>query len=39
MRSLMVANVILWLAVAGSGCENKTDVQKTDPSEIDVRAR
>ncbi len=37
MRSLMVGNMILWLAVAGSGCEKKTEVQKTDASKIDVR--
>ncbi len=37
MRSLIVASMILWLALAGSGCEKKTEVQKTDASKIDVR--
>ena len=37
MRSVMVGNMILWLALAGSGCEKKTEVQKTDASKIDVR--
>ncbi|MDI6450659.1 hypothetical protein [Anaerobaca lacustris] len=30
MRSLMVVNLILWLALAGSGCEKKTEVQKSE---------
>lgn len=37
MRSLIAAIMILWLAVAGSGCEKKTEIQKTDASKIDVR--
>jgi hypothetical protein len=30
MRSLMVASMILWLAMAGSGCEKKTQVETSE---------
>lgn len=37
MRSLLVGNMIVWLAFAGSGCEKKTEAQKSEAPRGEVR--
>lgn len=37
MRNVIVASMILWLAVAGSGCQKKSEAQKPEPQTSEAR--
>ncbi len=37
MRRVMIASTILWVAVAGSGCERKTAVRTAEPPVREAR--